>query len=84
MNRMASPHVAIPDETTWFVSAEALGPRRKSLRETKLFPNEEEARLYAKGMVLAERKNIIAGTFLSSQAARRMISGRELYSWIED
>jgi len=31
----------------------------------KIFPNEEEARLYAKESVLADRKNIMAGTFLS-------------------
>jgi hypothetical protein len=75
--------VVEPDETKWFVSFEARGqPRRTHLRETKIFPSEEEARLYAKELVLAERNNIIAGTFLSPLSTRRIISGRELHSWI--
>jgi hypothetical protein len=71
------------DETKWFVSFEAK-PRRTHLRETKIFPSEEEARLYAKEMVLAERNNIIAGTFLSPLATRRIISSRRLQSWIAE
>ena len=75
--------MVISNETKWFVSFEALGRQRRALRETKIFPNEEEARLYAKDLVLADRKNVMAGTFLSpDQATRRLISGRELYSWI--
>jgi len=75
--------MAIPDETKWFVSAEAVGRlRRTNLRETKVLPNEEEARLYAKELVLADRKNVVAGTFLNPLVARRIITGRELYSWI--
>ena len=73
--------MVISNETKWFVSFEALGGRRRALRETKIFSNEEEARLYAKELVLADRKNIIAGTFLPT---RRIISGRELYRWIGD
>ena len=57
--------MVISNEAKWFVSFEALGGRRRALRETKIFPNEEEARLYAKESVLADRKNIMAGTFLS-------------------
>jgi len=57
--------MVISKETKWFVSFEALGGRRRALRETKIFPNEEEARLYAEESVLADRKNIMAGTFLS-------------------
>jgi hypothetical protein len=74
-----------PDETRWFVSCEAVGGRRlRSARETKIFSSEEEARLYAKEMVLTERKNIIAGTLLSLQATRRIVSGQELQSWIAE
>jgi len=75
--------MVISNEAKWFVSFEALGGRRRALRETKIFPNEEEARLYAEESVLADRKNIMAGTFLSpwSGKTRRLISGRELYSW---
>jgi hypothetical protein len=74
-----------PNETKWFVSAESLGRQRRThLRETKIFSSEEEARLYAKEMVLAKRNNVIAGTFLSPLATRRIISGRELHSWIAE
>ena len=74
-----------PNETKWFVSFEALGEkRRKSVRETKIFSSEEEARLYAKEMVHAKRNNILAGTFMSPQATRRIISGQELYRWIAE
>ena len=81
----AAAVTAIPDETKWCVSAEAVGRvRRTHQRETKVFPNDEEARLYAKEMVLADRKkNIIAGTFLSpNNATRCLFSGRELLGWI--
>ncbi len=72
-----------PNETKWFVSFEARGQsRRTHIRETKIFPNEEEARLYAKEMVLADRRRVIAGTFLSPLATRRLISGPELHNWI--
>jgi hypothetical protein len=75
--------MVISNETKWFVSFEALGGRRRALRETKIFSNEEEARLYAKELVLADRKNVMAGTFLSpDQATRRLISGPELHRWI--
>ena len=77
------PLMVTPDETKWFVSAEAVAGRRRTLRETKIFPNEEEARLYAKELVLLERKNVIAGTYLSpDNATRRLISCQELHSWI--
>ena len=76
--------MAIPDETNWFVSADAVGRvRRTHQRETKVFLNEEEARLYARELVIADRKNIVAGTFLGpSNATRRLISGQELLGWI--
>jgi len=75
--------MVISNEAKLFVSFEALGGRRRALRETKIFPNEEEARLYAKELVLADRKNVMAGTFLSpDQATRRLISGPELHRWI--
>jgi hypothetical protein len=82
---MTAKPMVIPNktETKWFVSFEALGEkRRRSIRETKIFSSEEEARLCAKEMVLAKRNNVLAGTFMSPQATRRIISGQELHSWI--
>ena len=75
----------------WFVSVEVpRRGRRASLkahaahaRETKSFPTEAEAKQYAKEM-LSERNKIMAGTLLSEhQPVRRIISGSELFRWIE-
>ena len=71
----------------WFVSVEALRPERLERwtprRETRTFPTEAEAKQYAKEM-LSESDKIIAGTMLSAhQPVRRIISGSELYRWIE-
>ena len=77
----------MPNKTKWFVSFEPPRKRepRSFVRATKTFPNEEEARLYAKEMALANCKNVIAGTFLNPhQPMRRIISGRELHSWISE
>ena len=69
----------------WFVSS--VVPRKLRLgttlsRETKTFPTEAEAKQYAK-QILSERKNVIAGTFLSGhQPTRRIISGQALLRWI--
>jgi hypothetical protein len=73
----------------WFVSVEApREPRlgsRASVRQTKTFPTEAEAKQYAKEMLLSEQKNVVAGTLLSAhQPTRRIISGSELYRWIEE
>ena len=73
----------------WFVSVEVpRRGRRASLkahaahaRETKSFPTEAEAKQYAKEM-LSERNKIIAGT--EHQPVRRIISGSELFRWIEE
>jgi hypothetical protein len=76
------------DTDLWFVSFKV--PRRLRLdspqqpvRRTKTFPTEAEAKQYAKEM-LSESDKIIAGTMLSAhQPVRRIISGSELYRWIE-
>jgi hypothetical protein len=73
----------------WFVSVEV--PRQGRVtstkgpaRETKTFPTEAEAKQYAKEM-LSERNKIIAGTLLNPhQPVRRIVSGSELYRWIEE
>jgi hypothetical protein len=70
----------------WFVSVDALRqgrPHWTPARETKTFPTEAEAKQYAKEM-LSEKTKIVAGTLLSGhQPVRRIISGSELYRWIE-
>ena len=74
----------------WFVSIEV--PRqllpassRTPARQTKTFATEAEAKQFAREMLLAERKNIIAGTLLGAdQTERRIITGAKLYRWIEE
>lgn len=77
-----------PVTNFWFVSVEMPRQRRPATapgRQTKTFPTEAEAKQYAKEMLLSERKNVIAGTLLSAhQPERRIISGSELYGWIEE
>ena len=54
-------------------------------RQTKTFPTEAEAKQFAKE-ILSDGTNIIAGTLLSAHqpTPRRIISGWDLRSWIED
>ena len=73
----------------WFVSVEAPKQLRhafpkKPARQTKTFPTETEARQFAKEM-LSNKYRIVAGTLLSAdQPARCIISGSQLYRWIEE
>jgi hypothetical protein len=70
----------------WFVSVEMPKlPRGTQTfsRLTKTFPTEAAARQYAKE-VISNKNRIIAGTLLGvHQTVRRIISGSELYRWIE-
>jgi len=71
----------------WFVSVEFPRPERLatgSVRQTKTFATEAEAKQYAKEM-LSERNKILAGTLLSpDQPVRRIITATELHHWIEE
>ena len=53
-------------------------------RQTKTFPTEAEAKQFAKEM-LSNKYKVVAGTLLGAdQPARRLISGPQLYNWIEE
>jgi hypothetical protein len=72
----------------WFVSVEMPKKRRppgmQFARQTKTFPTEAEAKRFAKEM-LSTKYKIIAGTLLrADQPARRIISGSQLYRWIDE
>jgi hypothetical protein len=73
----------------WFVSVEVPKPLRRvsrstPARQTKTFPTETEAKQFAKEM-LSNKYKIVAGTLLGAdQPARRIISGSQLYRWIEE
>jgi hypothetical protein len=71
----------------WFVSVETPKQSRRGIRlhvrQTKAFPTEAEAKQFAKEMLSDETK-ILAGTFLSAQPKRRIVSGWHLRRWIEE
>jgi hypothetical protein len=70
----------------WFVSVEKPKQRRRAhafARQTKTFPTETEAKLYAKEMV-SDANKIIRAHCLAHQPAIRIISGSQLYRWIEE
>jgi hypothetical protein len=69
----------------WFVSVEMPKQRRKPFaRQTKTFRTEAEAKQFAKEM-LSHKYKVVAGTLLGAdQPARRLISGSQLYRWIEE
>jgi hypothetical protein len=76
-------------KNNWFVSVETpkqlrLASPKKPARQTKTFLTEIEAKEFAKEM-LSNKHRIVAGTLLSShQPARRIISGSQLYSWVNE
>jgi hypothetical protein len=71
----------------WFVSVEQPKQGRRLhtfARRTESFSTETEAKQFAKEM-LSNKHKIVAGTLLSAhQPARRIISGSQLYNWVEE
>jgi hypothetical protein len=72
----------------WFVSVakpkKRLFSPRSPTRLTTTFRTEAEAKQSAKKM-LADGRNVMAGTLLSTQQpARRIVSGWKLRRWIEE
>jgi hypothetical protein len=68
----------------WFVSLEMPKQRRQTFaRQTKTFPTEAEAKQFAKEM-FSNKYKIVAGTLLSADQPRRIISGSQLIRWIEE
>jgi hypothetical protein len=73
----------------WFVSVDApkqQGPvsaRSPSVRQTRSFPTESEARQFAKAK-LAEGMKVTAGTLIPHQPIRRIIVASEINRWIDE
>jgi len=75
----------------WFVSVAAptqlrLASPKKSARQTKTFPTEDDAKQFAREMLSEkhrmEKHHIFAGTLLGAHLpVRRIISGSQLHSW---
>jgi hypothetical protein len=83
------PNLGQTDVTDhWFVSVEKPKKRPSSSRSptrlTTTFRTEAEAKQFAKEMV-ADGRNVMAGTLLSAQQpTRRIVSGWKLRRWIEE
>jgi hypothetical protein len=73
----------------WFVSVDApkqqgpISSRAPSVRQTKSFPTESEAKQFAKAK-LSEGMKVTAGTLSPHQPIRRTITASEIYQWIEE
>jgi len=67
---------------TWYVSFE-LGPRKRThARATKKFPNEREAKKFARAK-LVETENVTAGT-LNPHLPKRTIAATQMLEWLEE
>jgi hypothetical protein len=68
---------------TWYVSFNRpLGPRRPHTRATQTFPNEKEAKKFAKAK-LAETPYVSAGT-INPYLPKRTIASTQILSWLEE
>jgi hypothetical protein len=73
----------------WYVSVEApsvwrpISSRAPSLRKTKAFPTEIEAKKFAKVM-LSEGFNVTAGTLNPHLPRRRLVVFSEIEQWVEE
>ena len=72
-------------DSTWFVSYLPLGPSRgarESRRLSETFPNELEAKAFAKAR-LADARNITAGT-INPHLPKRVIGSAEIIEWLSE
>ena len=71
---------------TWYVSFEirqrGVLPRQRSLRETRTFATEDEAKLFARAK-LDEGLSVFAGT-INPHVPRRLIPASDIYAWLGD
>jgi hypothetical protein len=68
---------------TWYVSFEGpLGRPRPHTRSTQTFPNEEEAKKFARAK-LAETLHISAGT-INPHLPKRTIASTQILKWLEE
>jgi hypothetical protein len=68
-------------DSTWFVSYRPLGPR-ESGRLSETFPNELEAKAFAKAR-LADARNITAGT-INPHLPKRVIGSAQIIAWLNE
>ena len=66
---------------TWYVSYEPPG-KRQHARMTQTFPNEREAKEFARAK-LVDTRNVIAGT-LNPLLPKRTIAATQMLEWLEE
>ena len=67
---------------TWYVSFELPRGKRKRVRATKTFPNEREAKKFARAK-LTEAQNVSAGT-LNPHLPKRTIASAHILEWLQE
>jgi hypothetical protein len=67
---------------TWYVSFDVPLGLRKYARTTETFPNEREAKQFAKAK-LAETENVTAGT-LNPHLPKRTIAPTQMLKWLKE
>jgi molybdopterin biosynthesis enzyme len=66
---------------TWYVSFELPPGRRMVARATETFPNEREAKQFARAK-LVETSNVTAGT-LNPHLPKRTVAPSQIFEWLE-
>jgi hypothetical protein len=73
--------MANKSQGTWYVSFELPRGKRALARATDAFPNEREAKNFARAK-LVETPNVTAGT-LDPHLPKRAIASRQIVQWLE-
>ena len=73
--------MANKSQGTWYVSFERPRGKRTSARATETFPNEREAKKFARAK-LVETPNVTAGT-LNPHLPKRTIAATQIVQWLE-
>jgi hypothetical protein len=67
---------------TWYVSFETPRGKRQHVRRTETFPNEREAKQFARAK-LVDTPNVSAGT-LNPHLPKRTIATTQMLEWLEE
>ena len=74
--------MANKSQGTWYVSFELPRGKRAHARATETFPNEREAKKFARAKS-AETQNVRAGT-LNPHLPKRTIAATQMFEWLEE
>ena len=73
--------MANKSQGTWYVSFDLPRGRRALTRATETFPNEREAKQFARAK-LVDTPNVTAGT-LNPHLPKRTIAAKQMLEWLE-